>query len=168
MQEESRGQKGAPQKFGKRAKYFGGPFWFLVVCYLFVAIFSTIIFGVRNLWAPAESNANATTQAENLEQATSGIDESEAHVSASGPEIKYTLNFEPKSRHAKWAFNVLQARRQNSELRRSERRKNPTRNAQASVLGEWIGQTKKELITPPEPSSTHFVLHHFSKNLTQE
>ena len=83
MQEESGSQKGAPRKFGKRDKYFGGPLWFLVACYLFTATIDTIIFGVHNFMAPAESNANAALQAENWEQTTNVIDEPESHVSAS-------------------------------------------------------------------------------------
>ena len=105
---------------------------------------------------------------ENWEQATNVIDEPEVHVSASGTKSKYTLIFEPKSRRAKWAFNVLQTRRQNSKIRRNEYRKNTDRTLQASAMDELVGQTKKELITPTAPSSTHFVSHHFSENLTQE
>ena len=168
MQEESGSQKGTPRKFGKRAKYFGGPLWFPVACYLLITTCSTIIFSVRNLMAPAESNVNAAPQAENLDQATIVIDEPETHVSASGAETKYTLIFEPKSRRAKWAFNVLQARRQNSKLRRNEYNKITARTPQASDKDEWVDWAKKELITPTVPSSTHFVPNHFSENLTQE
>ena len=134
MQEKSRSQKGTTQKFGERAKYFGGPLWFLVACYLIIATFGTIIFNVHHFLAPAEFNANAASQAENWEQETSVINEPEAHVSASGTAQKYTLIFKPRSRRAKWAFNFLQDRRRNSGTRKNERRK-ITARTRPEVMG---------------------------------
>ena len=155
LQEEKRSQKVARKSFGKFANFLGGLLAWLVVCLPIIAAFSNenLHNGMEKM--PGKNRANAEMQVKVWQQTANLENEQEAQVSAKEAIEKFAA-VRPKSRYAKWAFDVLQARRRCKGGCAKIQRGIAHQPSQASAMGQRVGQNSEELITPQKEWQTNF------------